>query len=277
MNNMDLSIIILNYRSKKLTFECLASIFEADFSFEKKRLKYEVIVIDNNSGDNIGEELASKYPEVIFIQNNRNIGMGAGNNVGIRIAKGNYIVIMNPDTVVFKDTFIRLYQFMEENPEVGVVGPKQYNPDMTVQDSCYRWYGLLTPLYRRTPLGKLKIAKKDLDRFLMKDFDHNSPKEVDWLLGSFLFCRRKALKEVGFFDDRFFLYFEDTDLCRRFWQAGWKVVYYPEAKIIHNHQRQSAKQVWYKFFLNKASREHVISWLKYLKKWGLRKYERKNK
>ncbi len=271
---MDLSIIILNYKSKKLTFECLASIYKANFNIGEKKLNYEIIVVDNASGDNIGKELAQSYPQVIFIQNDCNTGMGAGNNLGIKKARGDYIIIMNPDTLVLGDTFVKLYEFMETNQNVGVVGPKQYNIDKTVQDSCYRWYGIFTPIYRRTPLGKLKIAQKDIARFLMKDFDHKSARQVDWLLGSFLFCRHEALDEIGLFDERFFLYFEDTDLCRRFWQAGWQVVYYPEAEIIHNHQRQSARGAWYKFFLNKASREHVLSWLKYLKKWGLKKYER---
>jgi N-acetylglucosaminyl-diphospho-decaprenol L-rhamnosyltransferase len=156
---------------------------------------------------------------------------------------------------------------MENNLKVGVVGPKQFNPDGTVQDTCFRWPGLLTPLYRRTPLGKIGLAKKDLDRFLYKDYNKNEAREVDWLLGSFLFCRAEALRRVGAFDERFFIYFEDTDLCRRFWRGGWQVVYNPEVAITHNHKRQSAKTPWYKFFQNKASLHHLASWVKYLWKW----------
>ncbi|MCX6814008.1 MAG: glycosyltransferase, partial [Candidatus Azambacteria bacterium] len=151
-----------------------------------------------------------------------------------------------------------------------VCGPLQYNPDKTVQSSCFRWYGLFTPLYRRTPIGGLKFAKKDLDRFLMKDYNKIREKEVDWLLGSFLFCRTKALERIGLFDEKFFLYLEDTDLCQRFWSDGWKVVFYPEAKIIHNHNRQSAKIVWYKFFMDQTSRHHFVSWYLYLRKWGIK-------
>ncbi len=260
---MDISIIILNYKAKGDTLNCLQSIYEADFG----RLKYEVIVVDNNSGDSLGDILAWQYPRVKFIQNGKNVGMGAGNNVGLRAAVGKYLVVMNPDTIAFADTFRKLYDYMEAEPKVGVVGPQQLNPDQTIQSSCYRWYGFLTPLYRRTPLGRLAAGRRDLDRFLMKDFDHASTRQVDWLLGSFLFMRGSALKQVGFFDERFFLYFEDIDLCRRFHQAGWQVVYYPEAKIIHNHSRQSAQVVWYKFFLNPATRYHIASWLKYLWKW----------
>jgi GT2 family glycosyltransferase len=348
---MDISIIILNYKSKGLTLSCIKSIKEADFTLPQPspsqgegELKHEIIVVDNNSGDSIGEILNWQYPEVKFIQNKKNLGMGAGNNVGIRRAMGEYIVIVNPDILVFKDTFRKLYDFMESNKDVGVIGPLQYNPDKTIQHSCYRWHSLFTPLYRRTPLGKFKFARRDLDRFLMKDLTPPTPplarggiqlssqpgsplirggiqkrpqpgttlikegiqkssqsetplvrgdrwisreqsssqspktppipnirggaKEVDWLLGSFLFCRGTALKEVGMFDERFFLYFEDTDLCRRFWRKGWKVVYFPEAKVIHNHSRQSARGSWYKFLGNAATRYHIASWVKYLRKWG---------
>jgi hypothetical protein len=177
--------------------------------------------------------------------------------------------------VAFKDTFKILYDFMEKNERVGVVGPKQFNLDNSIQDSCYHWHSLLTPIFRRTFLGSCVFAKKDLNLFLMKDFDKNYIKEVDWLLGSCLFCRTEALDKIGIFDERFFMYFEDTDLCRRFWKNGYKVVYNPEAKIIHNHQRASAKIPWYKILSNPQGRTHIFSWLKYLLKWGPanKKYE----
>ncbi len=262
---MDISIVILNYKSKGFTLNCIKSIKEADFGI----LKYEIIVVDNNSDDAIGEILSWQYPEIKFIQNKDNLGMGGGNNIGIRQAVGNYVVIMNPDTIAFKDTFQILYDYMEANKDVGVVGPRQYNPDKTIQDSCYRWFNFLTPVFRRTPLGKISWGKKDNDRVLMKDFKHDKIIKVDWLLGSFLFCRHEALKQVGSFDERYFMYFEDTDLSRRFWQKNWKVVYDPEAKIIHNHSRKSAETSWYLALSNPASRHHIVSWLKYFKKWGI--------
>lgn len=262
---INISIVILNYKQKGFVLNCLKSINEADWS----GLKYEVIVADNNSEDSLGEILAWQNPEVKFIQNGANLGMGAGNNRGIKKAVGDYVVIMNPDTLAQRDTFKKLFDYMEANKEVGVVGPMQLNPDQSIQDSCYRWHGLLTPLYRRTPLGNFAFAKKDLDNYLMNDFDHQSIREVDWLLGSFLFCRKSALDEVGYFNDSYFMYFEDTDLCRRFWKKGYKVVYNPNVKIIHNHTRQSAQIAWYKFFTNKATRWHIASWLRYFRKWGV--------
>jgi len=260
---MDISIVIVNYKSKGLALNCIKSIEEASFG----DLSYEIIVVDNNSDDTIGQILAWQHPSVVFIKSQKNLGMGGGNNLGIRRAQGRYIVVMNPDTLAFPDTFSALYQFMEANPDIGMAGPKQFNPDRSVQDSCYRWHSFLTPIFRRTFLGEL--AESEINRFLMRDYDKQKPRDVDWLLGSCLFIRAKALRDVGGFDEHFFLYFEDTDLCRRFWQKKWRVVYNPQASIIHNHNRESARQPWYTFFMNVASRHHFKSWWRYLAKWGL--------
>lgn len=264
---MDISIIIVNYKNKGLTLNCIRSIKESNFA----NLKYEIIVVDNNSNDNLKEILAWQEKEVVFIQSRKNLGMGAGNNLGLKRARGKYVVVMNPDTLAFVDTFTKLYNFMETNLRVGVVGPKQFNPDKTVQDSCYRWTNFLTPFYRRTFLGKSRLAKSEIKRYLMHDYNKKTICEVDWLLGSCLFMRANALKEIGYFDERFFLYFEDTDLCRRFWKYHWSVVYNPESQIIHNHNRESARQPWYTFFKSSASRYHLKSWCQYILKWGLRK------
>lgn len=263
---MDISIVIVNYKNKGLALNCVKSIEEANFN----NLKYEIIVVDNNSNDNIGQILAWQYPKVIFIQNKNNTGMGAGNNLGLKKATGKYMVVMNPDTLAFTDTFTKLFVYMEANPTVGLVGPKQYNPDKSVQDSCYRWHGFLTPFFRRTFLGKSNYAKYEIDRYLMHDYDKQEIRDVDWLLGSCLFMRVKALKEIGLFDERFFLYFEDTDLCRRFWKKSWRVVYNPEVEIIHNHNRESARLPWYASFMSFASRQHIKSWWRYMVKWGFK-------
>jgi len=264
---MDVSIIIVNYKSKDLTLNCIRSIKNADWP----GLDYEIIVVDNYSGDLSGEDL-KQFGKIKFIMNGRNLGMGAANNLGIRQASGKYVVIMNPDAVASKGTFIKLFEFMETNYQVGAVGPKQLNPDGSLQDSCFRWPGFFMPFFRRTPLGQTAPGIKYLDKFLYKDYNKESLREVNWLLGSFLFCRAQALRQAGVFDERFFLYFEDTDLCQRFHQLGWKVVYFPEVKIFHNHLRQSARLPWHKFYKNKAAWHHLASWLKYLKKWGIKKF-----
>jgi len=262
---MDISIVIVNFNSKGLTLSCIKSIREANWG----DLSYEIIVVDNNSNDYLGEILSWQYPDIKFVQSKKNLGMGAGNNLGFKRASGKYFVVMNPDTIAMPETFQILYRYMENNPRVGLVGPKQFNPDRSVQRSCYRWHSLLTPIYRRTFVGSYKFGQNDLDRFLMADFNHDQILSVDWLLGSFLFMRSEVYQALGGFDDRFFLYFEDTDLCRRFHRAGWRVMYNPEAQIIHNHNRQSARTPWYKFFTSPSTRAHIASWMKYLNKWRL--------
>lgn len=262
---VDISIIILNYKSSALAESCLASIKAADWAYLSK----EIILIDNASDDGVGLMAAEKYPEVKFIQNDQNLGMGAGNNIGLRQAQGEYVVIMNPDTRVEGDTFVCLHDFMTLHADVGVVGPKQLNVDGSVQQSIYRWHSLFTPALRRTPLGKMSSAQRHIDKFLMRDSCSDCSRDVDWLLGSFLFCRRSALENVGYFDERYFMYFEDTDLCRRFWQSGWRVTYCPRARIVHDHQRQSARLPWYLAWRSRATRYHVASWLRYLWKWGI--------
>jgi GT2 family glycosyltransferase len=176
---MDISIVIVNYKSKGLTLNCIKSIEEAHFG----HLEHETIVVDNNSGDQITEILAWQHPGVIFVQSLVNRGMGGGNNIGIKRARGKYIVVMNPDTLALRDTFTQLYDFMENNPRVGIVGPKQFNPDRTVQESRYRYPKVLTLLYRRTFLGRLSFAQKAIKDFLMDDVSKETPHEVDWLLG----------------------------------------------------------------------------------------------
>ncbi len=261
---MDISIVIVNYNSKGLTLSCLKSLSEANW----QGLSHEIIVVDNNSDDYLGDILAWQYPQVRFVESATNIGMGAGNNLGLAEATGKYFVVMNPDTLALPETFQTLYKYLEANPQVGVVGPKQFNPDRSVQNSCYRWHSLLTPIYRRTFLGSSLAGRRDLDRFLMTDFDHQSIRPVDWLLGSCLFMPATLYHQLGGFDDRFFLYFEDTDLCRRVHQAAYQVVYNPQAAIIHNHNRQSAKTSVWNFYTNRTTRIHIASWFKYLWKWG---------
>lgn len=266
---MDLSIIIVNYKSKGFTLNCLRSVKEADMA----GLSREIIVVDNGSEDNTPAIVRWQHPDVKVIELPVNLGMGSGNNLGFASATGRYLVVMNPDTIAMPDTFKKMVKYMDEHPAVGVLGPKQFNPDKSVQDSCYRWHGILTPFYRRTFLGRTSWGRRDIARFLMTDFDKDSTREVDWLLGSFLIVRAEALKQVGGFDEQFFLYFEDTDWCRRFHQAGWGVVYFPEAEVIHNHSRLSAKTPWYKFFTSQPTRVHIWSWIKYLLKWGVSRQE----
>lgn len=268
----ELSIIILNYKMRGLIKNCLKAILESEINVE-----YEIIVVDNNSGDGIEEFLKERFPQaclpelqrrqVKFIQTGKNLGMGGGNNAGIRAAEGKYVLILNPDIFVFQNSLQKMLDYAKTHDELGALAPRLLNPDRSVQETCYRWHKIYTPIFRRTFLGCTSFGKKELKRFLMSDWDHASTREVDWIQGSCLLIPKKVLNEVGLFDERFFMYFEDTDLCRRIQNAGYKNIYLADAEVIHLHRRQSADGGLLKIIFNKLTRTHIKSWLKYVWKW----------
>ncbi len=232
------------------------------------RHQREIIVVDNASADGTPEMVRQEFPSARCLALPKNIGFGPGNNAGLQASIGKYILIMNPDIVILDDALDRLIDFMETHPEVGLVGPQLRNPDGSIQFSCYHFPTPLIPLYRRTPLGHWAVGQKALAHYLMTDWDHQTIREVDWLLGAFLVARRSMIDQLGSFDERFFLYFEDADLCRRAWQSGWRVVYNPEMQVVHYHRRESAGSI-FSLLTNWIAREHLKSGLKYfLKYWG---------
>jgi GT2 family glycosyltransferase len=256
---MDLSVIIVNYKSRDKVLNCLEALSRADWG----GLTREIIVVDNASGEDLSP-LTSAYPELKMIKSEKNLGMGGGNNLGARAACGENILILNPDTAVQDDAIFKLHQYLRENETVGIVGPKLLNPDGSLQYSCRRFPWPHTPLLRRTFLGYL--ALREMDHFLMKDYDHAAPREVDWLLGSCLLLRREIIEKDGYvFDEKYFMYFEDTDLCRRVSKKyGYPVVYHPAAVVIHDHMRESAEKPWYIApFTDRLAREHIKSWARY--------------
>lgn len=260
---MDLSIIIVNYKTKNLVKECIKCI-----KFFNPQLNYEIIVVDNNSNDGIEEEINEKLKDVKCIVLPKNIGFAAGNNLGITFAKGRNVMILNPDIAIKKGELEKMVLYIDQHPEIGILAPKLINPDGSLQYSCFRYPKFLTPIYRRTFLGKTKKGKEIINKYLMKDWDHKNIQEVEWFLGACLLIPKKVLDKVGLFDERYFLYVEDTDLCKRFQKAGYKTVYFPEATLIHFHQRESAGGNLLKSFFHRPTREHIKSWFKYFKKWG---------
>ncbi|MEW6684887.1 MAG: sugar transferase [Candidatus Edwardsbacteria bacterium] len=258
---IELSIIIVNYNSKDFLFNCPTSIYHSEVTFP-----FEVIVIDNASTD--GSEKAvfsfttSPFPRPELTRNPKNFGLAKANNQGIKIAQGRYLLFLNPDITLAPKELQKLMDFARKHPEAGVIGPRLLNPDGSLQYSCRQFYTLLTLLLRRSILGKIPPGKNLIQRHLMMDWDHQSLREVDWILGACLLVTREAIKKTGMMDERFFLYFEDVDWCYRMRKNGWKVFYFPEAEIIHYHQRQSAKG------LKEAWQAHIGSVLKFIAKYG---------
>jgi GT2 family glycosyltransferase len=259
---MDLSLVILNYKTAGLTKQCVKTV-----DLHKPSCAYEIIVVDNASGDGVARRLGEAFPHVRVIESPRNVGYAAGNNIGIRASCGRYVLILNPDITVGPGSIDAMVAFMDAHPDVGIMGPKLVHPDGSLDVSCYRFPEPLTPLYRRTPLGKLPAGRLAIDRYLMSEYDRRETRDVDWLLGAVLMVRRSALEKIGPLDERYFLYFEDTDWCRRFLAAGYRVVFHPGATMVHYHERLSAKGSWATGLLRRSTRVHVASWIKYMKKW----------
>jgi GT2 family glycosyltransferase len=261
---MNLSVVIVNYNSREKTANCVRSIYD-----NCNNHNFEVIVVDNNSVEDI-EPLKLEFPGIKLIKNHINSGMGAGNNIGIKSARYEYLLILNADTEITPGAIESMTAVLEGNSTVGIVGPKLVYPDGERQVSCYRFPRFLMPIYRRTFLGKLFPTYLNEYLYLSKDLDQEI--EVDWLMGSCYLMKRQLMAELRGFDERFFMYFEDTDLCRRVHARGLGVVYCPSAVVVHYHGRASAKAHWsVSIFTNRMTRIHLISWLKYFLKWSFQK------
>jgi len=261
-NMIELSILIVHYNTPGLLRQTLKGIRRAAPNFV-----YEIILIDNNPHCRVDKEVRREFPEVRIVKTAKNLGFGGGMNYAIEHARGTYCLIFNPDIVVLPGSLETLVQHLRDNPDVGAVGPQLLHPDKTVQFSCYQFMKPSIILYRRIPLLKyLPFAKREIDAYLMSDWDHNELRDVDYLLGAAICVRRKLLEEIGGFDPNFFMYFEDQDLCHRIWKTGQKVQYLPLAKMIHYHRRETAEGGLVKQVCNPLTRTQLKSAVYYYKK-----------
>lgn len=265
---MDLSISVVNYNTKNLVKQ-----FIKNCTARSAGISYEIIITDNGSKDGsvgfIEKEILPNYPHVRLIAE-KNRGFGAGHNRGVRESNGRFILIANPDLVMADDALIRLCRFLDENPKPGIVAPKLIYPDLSTQKSCHAWPSALTPLYRRTGLGKTRQGVRDLARYELREYDRQTPRRVDWVVGACMLIRRETWNAVNGFDERYFLYYEDVDICKKVGAEGYEVWYNPNAAMIHFHKRLSAQKKWWKFIFDKTARIHVASHIKYFRKWGWR-------
>jgi N-acetylglucosaminyl-diphospho-decaprenol L-rhamnosyltransferase len=260
---MELSIIITRFKNPEMLRVCIDSI--------KKNLTltdWEIIVSDSETDEETRLMMREDYQDLTFIPSKENIGFEGTVRRGYKKCKGKYILILNHDIIVKKGSIEKILNFVKENPEVGICGPKLLNFNESLQPSCFRFYTPLTILYRRTILGRFRVAKEHLDRFLMRDFDHKDIKEVDWIMGSAMMTSKKAIEKVGLMDPQFRLYFEDVDWCRRFWENNLKVIYFPISEMYHYHGRGSAgKNIIKTLFSNRLAWIHIFSAIKYFIKY----------
>jgi len=243
----------VSYNRKQILEDCLKSIF-----LNLPKIEYEIFVVDNNSTYNIIEMIKEKFAQVKLIINNQNIGFAAAHNKAYLQSEGEYILILNPDISILPKSIEVLINFMNKNNNVGIVCPKLKNIDGSLQYSCRTFYKLSTILFRRTLLNRMFPRHKILRDHLMYNWDHNDVRMVDWALGASMLIRRKALNKDAIFDERFFLYFEDVDLCYNMRKNGWKVYYVPDAIMMHHHIRDSAQGGF-----NRAKFEHLKSFIKF--------------
>jgi GT2 family glycosyltransferase len=252
-NRTDVSIIVVNYNTRDLLEECLTAVF-----CNAPACGFEVLVVDNHSQDGSRTLLDERFPQCTVIENRRNRGFARAANQAYRMSRGEYCLVMNPDLRVLPGSIQRLWEFIESHPDVGIVFPKLYNPDGSLQHSCRTFHTIGSIVMRRTLLGKLFPNSRILRQHLMTNWDHNTVREIDWALGGCMMVRREAVEDPQLFDERFFLYFEEVDLCYRMKKTPWKVVYNPGAAMIHHHLRESAGKG-----LNRQKMEVIRSWVKF--------------
>ena len=234
-DNLDLSIIIISWNTQSHLVDCLSS-----FGENQGKYGQEIIVVDNGSSDGSPETVEKEFPQVKLIRNEENLGFARANNIGIHKSMGRYICLINSDMVILEDCINNLVEFMEENPNVGMAGPRILNPDRTLQPSCRHLPSIWNNLCQTIGLNYIFPKFACFSEPLMKYWAHDTERKVDVLSGCFWMVRREAIDDVGLLDEDFFIYGEDIDWCKRFHKQGWDVVFYPGADAIHFHGASSS-------------------------------------
>ncbi|GAA3598965.1 glycosyltransferase family 2 protein [Flavivirga amylovorans] len=221
-----ISIVIINFNTCKLTVDCIKSVKEKTST----SLNYEIIVVDNCSqieDYNALKESLKQYPDVKLVRSVINSGFSGGNMFGVQFAKGNYIAFLNSDTLLIDDCFSEMLNFMENNKEIGVCGPKQLSKDLKWKKSFDHFHGIRKQVFGKwfIELFSSKAAKRRTD--------YEQPIQVDFVQGSFMFFRSEAFAKVGGFDTNIFLYYEEMDICKRLLKNGYKTFHYPKVSFVH--------------------------------------------
>ncbi len=227
MNNaLPVTIVIVSYNCRPALQACLLKLTaEGDTP--------PIFVVDNASTDDTAEMIARDFPEVQLLQNTGNYGFAAACNQGIRASASDFILLLNPDTLLKRAALQKLTDTMRAQPDIGACGPRVLNTDGSLQPSCRRFPTLGAMICDELGLGRLFARSRRLAKYRMHGWEHDETREVDQLMGSCLLLRRQALEHIGLLDERFFLYFEEVDLCRRLHQTGWRVVFVANATVTH--------------------------------------------
>src|SRR5271154_3287028 len=233
--SIDISVVVVGWNARHYLELCLESLAKAP-----PRRSTEVLVVDNASTDGSVEMIEARFPWVKLIRSSENLGFAKGNNVAIRQCQGRYIALVNPDVIVFPDCLDTLADFLDRNPKVGNVGPRVFNPDMTQQSTCRRFPTLWNNFCSATQLERIFKGSSFFAGEHMFYFPHDRTRTVDVIVGCFSMIRREAFDDVGLLDEGLFMYGDDVDWCRRARNAGWQVVFYPDARAIHDRGKTTA-------------------------------------
>lgn len=258
--------VVLNFRTPLHAVKCVQALKAQDIA---ERLK--ILVVDNHSDDDSAGILRTRlaaWPDVELLESARNSGFGAGNALAIRRIATPYLLIINPDNELAPDALGIMLARMEADPRIGIVAPKLVHEDGSVRDSSRSFPGIRDVVAKRTPLRSL--FPKTLERYLQAGDSPDRERETDWVVGACMLIRTDVYRDIGGFDERFFLFFEDIDLCRRMWDAGWKVVYCPAAVATDRKRRLSEGGVL-SLLRRPAGRAHIRSAISYFAKWAGKK------
>lgn len=233
---VDVSVIIVNWNTRQLLLECLDSLLICGTD-----CRLEIILVDNGSEDGSVEAVKDRFPGVHVIANGTNLGFAKANNIGIRHASGRYLCLVNSDVKVRKGCIDALVHYMDANHGIGMAGPRILNPDLSIQDSCRRFPSLWTNLVVSIGLDKMFPDSRVFYGEHMFFFSHQQALDTDYIAGCFMLVRRETIDQVGLMDERFFIYQEEVDWCKRIWDGGWKVTFFPGAEAIHHHGASSSR------------------------------------
>jgi GT2 family glycosyltransferase len=239
-----LDIVIVNYNSSNLLLNCLNS-FNGSF----KTIPANIFIQDNNSTDDF-DIIEQCFPNIQIQRNNANLGFSKANNKALSQGFAPYILLLNPDTQFINSRIKEVINYMEENPKIGIIGPKILNSDKTIQGSARSFPSFSTAFFGRNTILSRLFPNNLLTRKNILNFQGKGDKvlNVDWVSGACMLIRREALNEIGPLDERFFMYFEDTDLCKRMWIKNWKVVYHPKFNLLHHVGGSSSQNVYISVF-----------------------------
>lgn len=222
---LDISVILVSYNTIEMTKKSLNLLFS---SIHKLQMK--VIVVDNDSKDRSADHLKQEYPDISLIENKKNVGFGRANNQALPYIDSRYVLLLNTDAFVEPDSIAKTVQFMDENPECGILGVKLIGRDGVLQPSCRYFPTPWNIFLNRTGLKRIFKSAKLMDDM---HWDHSSVRDCDWVPGCYLLIRKEVIDQVGLFDPRYFLYYEEIDLCFAAKKAGWHVTYFPDTTVIH--------------------------------------------